>query len=66
MSRERLAEVHRQIGQAERALAQQMLRQAVAVHDPEHMRERARRISERGDRHLEMARRLSDDGSDGD
>jgi len=43
-----------------------MLRQADAVHDPEHMRERARRLSESGVRHLEAARRLSNDGSDGD
>ena len=39
---------------------------ADAVPDPEYMRERARRISKRGDRHLAEARRLSDDASGGD
>ncbi|WP_138759338.1 hypothetical protein [Modestobacter altitudinis] len=64
MSKKRLAEAHRQIGEAEHALEQQMLRQADTLPDPEHMRERARRISESADRHLAQAKRLSGDGSD--
>ena len=66
VSKKRLGDTHRQIGEAEHDLEQQMLRQADAVPDPEYMRERARRISKRGDRHLAEARRLSDDASGGD
>ena len=66
VSKKTLGDTHRQIGEAEHGLEQQMLRQADAVPDPEYMRERARRISKRGDRHLAEARRLSDDASGGD
>jgi hypothetical protein len=66
VSKKRLGDAHRQIGEAEHGLEQQMLRQADTVPDPEYMRERARRISKRGDRHLADARRLSDDASGGD
>ena len=68
VSRKTLGDTHRQIGEAEHGLEQQMLTHADAdaVPDPEYIRERARRISRSGDRHLAEARRLSDDVSGGD
>jgi hypothetical protein len=61
VSKKRLAETHRQLGEAEHAVERRMLDQADNVPDPEHMRERAHRISESGDRHLAAARRLEDE-----
>jgi hypothetical protein len=61
VSKKRLAEAHRRLGEAEHDVERRMLDQADHVPDPEHMRERAHRISEVGERHLAAARRLEDD-----
>jgi hypothetical protein len=67
VSRKRLAENHRFIGDQEHAVERRMLRQADQVPDPGHMRERARAISATADRHLEEAQRLGEEsGAAGD
>jgi hypothetical protein len=61
VSRKRLAENHRLIGDQEHAVERRMLRQADQLPDPAHMRERARAVSGSADRHLEEAQRLDEE-----
>ena len=58
VSKKRLADAHRRLGEAEHTVERHLLDQATNVPDPEYTRERAYRISKRGDRHLLEAQRL--------
>ncbi|MGY1624800.1 hypothetical protein ACI789_21555 [Geodermatophilus sp. SYSU D00965] len=53
-----LADAHRRIADAEHAVEQKMLDHADAVPDPEHMRRRARAISDNAREHDQTADRV--------
>jgi hypothetical protein len=58
VSKKRLAEAHRLIGESEHGVAQRMLAQAESLPDPENMRTRAHDLSHTAERHLTQAARL--------
>ena len=60
MSKKWLADAYRRLGKAEHAVERRMLDHADNVPDPEHMRERAGRVSDNGRRHLAKADRPDD------
>ncbi len=53
-----LADAHRRIADAEHAVERKMLDQSEAVPDPEHMRRRARAVSENAREHEKGADRI--------
>ncbi|MDP9460997.1 MAG: hypothetical protein M3Q22_12410 [Actinomycetota bacterium] len=53
-----LADAHRRIAHAEHAVERKMMGQPEAVPDPEHMRRRARVVSENARQHEKTAGRI--------
>ncbi|WP_454555378.1 hypothetical protein [Geodermatophilus nigrescens] len=56
-----MARAHRRVGEAEHRVEEALLRRADNASAPPELKAQAHRISRRADRHLDHARRLSED-----